>query len=546
MDLNMWPWSIEQALGQKLMLAFIGKDTLPDELLRAIHSYRPAGFSLFRAFNIDRPAQVRKLTHSLQRAAQEAGLPQFLIAVDQEGGQLMAIGEGATPLPGNLALGATGSPDLAYQAGQVLGRELSAMGINVDFAPICDVNINPKNPVIGTRSFGEDPKSVASLAGAMTAGIQACGVAATAKHFPGHGDTASDSHHGVPSVPHNLERLWQVEFPPFQAAIQEGVKMVMTAHLALPAISGREDIPSTLSQEVLQGLLRSKLAFEGVIVTDAMDMKAIQQGDGLGTDAVRAASAGCDLLLLTTEPLDHQRVYNGLLQAYKSSTLDPQEVFSSARRVTALKEWLSSQPCPPDLSVVGCAAHRAVAAEIASKSITLVRDQTAILPLRLEEGQRLAVIIPQPIDLTPADTSSYIKPALAQALRNYYPYVDEFIVPHSPDEQEISAVLEQLRCYGAAVLGTINAYTQPEQASLVQAVLDLGLPTIVVALRMPYDLIVFPQAPTYLCTYSLLEPSMLALARVLAGEIQPGGKLPVSIPGLYPIQRIDMRPWTIT
>jgi beta-N-acetylhexosaminidase len=525
-----------QTIGQMMMLAFKGEDAVPEGLLEAIHRYRPAGFTLFRSFNINNPAQIRQLTHSLQLVALREGLPPFLIAVDQEGGQLMAVGEDATPLPGNLALGATCSPELAYQAGLVLGLELSAMGINVNFAPVCDVNINPNNPVVGTRSFGENPIKVADLAGAMTSGLQAGGVAATAKHFPGHGDTAIDSHHGIPIVPHNLERLWQVELPPFQSAIKEGVKMIMTAHLALPVLSGREDIPSTLSSPVLKGLLRRELAFEGVIVTDAMDMKAIQQGEALGTDAVRAVSAGCDLLLLTTDPEDHRHVYKSLLQAFQNGLLDPHDILESVQRIAALKEWLSSLPAAPDLSIVGCSKHKKVAAEIAAKSITLVRDQAAILPLRLEDGQRLAVITPQPVDLTPADTSSFEKPALASALRNYYPYLDEFIVSYSPTDTEITAVLEQIREHQVVILGTINAYTDKRQAHLVQSVLDLGLPTIIVALRMPYDLISFPQAPTYLCTYSLLEPSMLALSKVLYGEIQASGKLPVSIPGIYPYQ----------
>jgi beta-N-acetylhexosaminidase len=527
--------SVEDALGQKMMLAFQGKNDIPGEVHEAIRMYRPAGFSLFRAFNIDHPAQVRGLTQSLQRVAHEHGLEPFLIAADQEGGQLMAIGEGVTLLPGNLALGAAGSPELARAAGTVLGLELAALGINVDFAPSCDVNINPLNPVIGTRSFGENAKSVAALAAAMTTGIQASGVAATAKHFPGHGDTASDSHHGVPVVDHPMERLWQVELPPFQAAIQEDVKLVMSAHLSLPAVSGRKDVPSTLSPAILKGLLRNELGYKGVIVTDAMDMKAIQQGEGLGEEAVRAVLAGCDLLLLTTKPEDHRRVYQHLLQAVQNGSIDPSELFESAQRVHVLKDWLMSQPLPPDLSVVGCARHRAVAAEIASRSITLVRDQAHILPLQLEEGQRLAVVMPQPLDLTPADTSSYLKPSLAPVLRNYYPHVDEIIIPHSPQDQDITSVLEQIRGCQAVVLGTINAYSQPCQVALVKAVLSANIATILVAFRMPYDLGSFPDAPTYLCTYSLLDPCMLALAKVLCGETRAYGRLPVSIPGMYPV-----------
>ena len=526
--------SIEQATGQKLMLAFKGKDGLSIEVREAIRKYRPAGFTLFRAFNIESPEQVHTLTQTLQQAAREQGLPAFLIAADQEGGQLMSVGEGATPLPGNLALGAAGSAELARRAGEVLGRELAAMGINVNYAPSCDVNINPQNPVIGTRSFGEDPQSVAELAAAVTAGIQASGVAATAKHFPGHGDTASDSHHGVPAVPHALDRLWEVEFPPFQAAIRAGARLVMTAHLALPAVTGREDLPSTLSPAVLKGLLRKELSFDGVIVSDALDMKAIQQGEGLGEEAVHAAEAGCDLLLLTSDPADHARVYQSLLEAIQGSRLDSAEVVASAGRVLALKEWLATRPPPPDLSVVGSASHQEVAAEIAAKSVTLVRDKAHNLPLHLGDGQRLAVILPQPVDLTPADTSSYVTPTLAQALRSYHRWVDEIILPHIPHDEDIAAVLEQIRGCQAVVLGTINAFSQPGQVALVQAVLRTGLPTICVALRMPYDLAAFPEAQTYLCTYSILEPCMHALARVLFGETSASGRLPVSIPGIYP------------
>jgi beta-N-acetylhexosaminidase len=529
------PQLIEQATGQKLLLAFEGKDHLPVEVRQAIRNYRPAGFTLFRAFNIDHPEQVRSLTQALQQEAKEQGLPPFLIGTDQEGGQLMSIGKGTTPLPGNLALGAAGSTDLARRAGEVLGRELAAMGINVNYAPSCDVNINPQNPVIGTRAFGEDVQSVAGLATALLAGIQDQGVAATAKHFPGHGDTASDSHEGVPIVPHRLERLWQVELPPFQAAIQAGVRMVMTAHLALPALTGRDDLPSTLSPTVLQDLLRKELSFEGVIVSDALDMKAIRQGEALGQEAVLATEAGCDLLLLTANPADHERVFRALSLAIQDGRLLPNEVVASHRRVQALKDWLAARPGPPDLSVVGCASHREVADEIAVQSVTLVRDRARRLPLKFEGEGRLAVILPQPADLTPADTSSYVTPSLAEALRRFHRNIEAYILPHNPQDADIRAAVEGAKDCQPVVLGTINAYSQPGQAALVKALQESSLAVIWVALRMPYDLGVFPEAETYLCTYSLLEPSMHALAGVLFGERIATGRLPVSIPGMYPV-----------
>ena len=522
---------LAQLIGQKILLAFVAKDGPTPEIIQTFRDYRPAGLTLFRPFNIDSPSQLRDLTDQLQHLALDLGLPPLLIATDQEGGQLMAIGDG-TPLPGNMALGATGSEELSRRAGEVLGRELAAMGVNVNYAPSADVNVNPQNPVVGVRSFGENPQDVARLSAAMIAGIQSQGVAATVKHFPGHGDTASDSHLGLPTVPHGMERLQAVEFPPFRAAIEAGVKLVMSAHVGLPAIDGLDTLPATLSENILKGILRRDLGFEGVIVTDAMDMHAIRQGEFLGADSIRAVNAGADLLLLTADPADHQRVHTALTQAAQGGQLDQAELRVSVDRVMALKAWLANRPVP-DLSVVRCVEHLRVADEIAEASITLIRDDAKLLPLHLSVEQRIAVIVPKPLDLTPADTSSYVTPQLAAAIRNYHPRVDEFVIPYAPQAADISAVLERVREYDLIVIGALNAYNQEGQSTLVRELLKGQVPTIVVALRLPYDLMAFPEAPTYLCTYSILEPSMRALAKTLFGQNQARGRLPVSIPGLY-------------
>jgi len=519
-------------IGQKLLLAFQGKQFTP-EMRQALASYKPGGVTFFRSYNISNPQQVKKLVSDLQQHAQTLGLPPLLIGVDQEGGQLMAIGEGTTPLPGNMALGATGSVDLARKTGEVLGRELAAMGINMNYAPCCDVNVNPRNPVIGTRSFGEDAKQVALMAAAMVEGIQSQGVAAVAKHFPGHGDTSSDSHLGLPSLPHSLERLQSVEFLPFQSAIDADVKLTMSAHIAMPAIDGEDAPPATLSPAILTGLLRKQLGFEGVIVSDAMDMHAIQQGDKLGEECARASTAGIDLLLVTADPADHKRAWNGLTRACQ---YDPQFRVTcdhSVERIHMLKSWLERCNTTPGLEVVGCAEHLAVANEIADRSVTLVRDDARLLPISLEPHQRIVVVIPQPADLTPADTSSYVVPALATSIRQHHDNVDEIVIPFAPNAAVIQTVLEQTRSASLIIIGTLNAFDCVAQADLVNKLLQSGIPTVVVALRMPYDLIAFDKAPTYLCTYSIQSPSMNALARVLFGKLKPQGRLPVSIPGLY-------------
>lgn len=270
------PLTLEQAIGPKLMLSFAGTEPSA-EILAVLKRQHVGGITLFRALNVESPAQVRALTAALQRAAAASGQPPLLIAADQEGGQLMALGDGPTPFPGNMALGATGSEDLARRAGTAIGRELSAMGINVNFAPVCDVNINPQNPVVGTRSFGEDPALVARLSAAkIRGGCRLPGWPRRPSTFPAYGDTLLDSHDGTPVLPHDSARLHGVELPPFVAAVRADVRLIMTAHIALPAFNDGLNLPATLSPKILRGLLRDELGFAGVIVSDAMDLSSDQ------------------------------------------------------------------------------------------------------------------------------------------------------------------------------------------------------------------------------------------------------------------------------
>jgi beta-N-acetylhexosaminidase len=521
------PLTLEQAVGQRLMLSFVGTEPSPD-ILATLKRQHVGGFTLFRHNNVASPAQVRTLTDSLQRAAHASSQPPVLIAADQEGGTLQAFA-GTTPFPGNLALGATRSDDLARRAGHAIGRELAAMGINVNYAPVCDVNINPLNTVVGPRSFGEDPEMVARLSAAMVEGLQSAGVAATAKHFPGHGDTATDSHHGLPVLLHDEARLRRVELPPFAAAIHADVKLVMTAHIALPRYNGGGNLPATLSPAILRGLLRGDLGYAGVIISDALDMQAIRQGAGFLDDLVAAAAAGCDLLLFGSHFNDSQAVHAALLQAAEQQRLSGEEVMASAQRILKLKNWCS-QVTAPALEVVGCAEHRALADEIAAQAVTLVRDTAHRLPLNLRPEARVAVILPQPQDLTPADTSSYERPALASAVRAYHANVDEFIIPTQPSDSDVAALRERMASYDLILVGTINAADHPGQAALVNALLERGLAVIAVALRMPGDLQAYPAVPTYVCAYSLQPPSLQALARALWGQRPFSGQLPVSIP----------------
>jgi beta-N-acetylhexosaminidase len=306
----------------------------------------------------------------------------------------------------------------------------------------------------------------------------------------------------------------------------------MTAHLGIPSIDGDTPPPATLSPNIINGLLRRELGFDGVVVTDAMDMHAIRQGELLREDALRAAQAGADLLLMTSDPQDQTRAFEALLQGVQNGKLKVEELRASVDRITRLKGWLAQHKTSPSLSVIQCEEHMRVANEIAEKSITLVRDEQKYLPIKLAAEKKIAVIIPTPKDLTPADTSSYIQPRLAECIRAHHAPTDEFKISLAPSSQESELLLEQMRNYDLIVMGTINAYSEEKQAELVRQLLKLDQPVIVVAMRLPYDLAAFPQASTYLCTYSILEPSMRAAANAMFGFGEMTGRLPVTIPGL--------------
>jgi len=511
-----------------VMLSFDGQ-VAPPSILERLRSAPAAGVTLYRWRNAGPPASVRALTSSLVEAA---GGP-LLIAADQEGGQLDTFGDGVTVFPGAMALGATGDEALTARVAHATGLELRAMGINVCYAPVLDLATDPANPAIGIRSFGSSPELVARLGAATVSGLAAAGVAATAKHFPGIGDLDRDSHHVLASLDHDRVRFSAVELAPFRAAISAGASLVMSAHVAVPGLTGRDDLPATVSPAVLRGLLRDELGFEGLTITDALDMHAIAQGANQIVELLAAISAGVDLLLFG-DPTGLEALEASLVHAAQRGLVDPDGVDASLARIDGLRSRLAAVPAP-ELSIVGSAAHRALASEVAARSMTLIRDDGGLLPLRVASDARILAIMPRPIDLTPADTSSAVPPLLAGALRRIRPHVDELIVEPAPTSAEIAGAREAARSADLIVLGTISASVQPAQAELARALLDLDRPTITVALRTPFDLASYPAATTHLCTYGLREPSMDALGALLAGTADAPGRLPAPIPGLYPV-----------
>lgn len=519
----------DDVLGQ-LLPAFAGTEP-PTWLLARIAVGQAFGATLFLRTNARDADSLASLAWQLHGAAPD-DLP-LLIGADQEGGQLVGLGHETTRFPGAMALGAADDESLTEAVGRATADELRALGITVCYAPVCDLALEPCNVSLGTRAFGSDPEHVARHTAALVRGLQTGGVAATAKHFPGFGAVGVDPHHRLGVVEASLELLEARELSPFRAAFAADARMVMSGHVALPALTGDRALPATESRQVMDSLLRHRLGFRGVSITDAMDMKAVAQGSAGIVDGIMALRAGVDLLLLTPDRGAQRRLESGLRQAALRGLVPASGIRASLGRVRRLRRWLAGFE-PPDRAVVRGPAHRELARRAAAAAVTLVRDEAGLLPLRLAAGERVVVITPQPRDLTPADSSSDEPLALAEAVRRHHPDVVTLRVSGDPDQTEIDGAREAVANADVAIVVTLAAEAQPGQARLVEAILSSGTPTATLAMRTPYDLATYPGAGTHLCSYAIVPASVGAVADVLFGRLPVRGRLPVAIPGLYP------------
>jgi beta-N-acetylhexosaminidase len=521
--------SLEARVGQLFMVYFHGSDLSP-ELRRMIREYHIGGIVLFASVgNIQSPQQVAELVYAAQQETlRHSGIP-LLVSIDQEGGSVMRLRQGATVLPGNMAVGAIDSPESAYAMAQVLATELAALGINMNLAPVLDVNSNPANPVIGLRSLGASPERVATLGRAMVEAHQDAGVLATAKHFPGHGDTSVDSHFNMPMVDHSWERLEAVDLPPFRAAIEAGVAAIMTAHIEMPAIEPEPGLPATLSSRVLQGLLREGMGYDGLIVTDSMTMGAIMRHYGSGEAAVRAVQAGADVLAYGADwgyTLEEAvTAYRHVLAAVNEGAIPTERLDESVRRILRAKlTYGLFDVQPPDATrigaQVGTAAHRAVARRLAEDSITLLRDDDHRVPLSADE--RVLVVWPRNGG------------NLGAAVAAHHAHSVSMNYDLNPTGDQIAAIVAAAGNADVVVIGTRGAGMRPQQVALVRAVAAVR-PVVVVALGTPYDLLAMPEIPAYMAAYGEVPASLDAVGRVLVGLLSPRGRLPVDLPGLYDI-----------
>ena len=476
-------------------------------------------------------------TAAFLNAAQRRAKVPLLVGGDLERGAAMRIAM-ASALPDNMAIAATGDPANAAFAGEVTAREARALGIHWTYSPVADVNNNPDNPIINIRSYGEDPEQVARMVAAYIQSAEAHGVLTSAKHFPGHGDTATDSHIALGVVGGDRARLERMELVPFRAAIEAGVSSIMTAHLSVPAFEPDSRLPATLSRAILTDLLRQQMGFDGLIVTDALDMGGITRYYWPGEAAVRAFEAGADVLLLPPNP---ETAYRALLAAVRSGRIPVQRLNDSVERILRAKARVELHrrryvDLPKISENIANPEFQARIDSIASRSITLVRDEARHAPLPLMGRKKVAAIV-MAADPGPAGA------VFSEELRRRVEDAVVLRVDPSLTEEQAREVLKRageadvvVAALFVRVVDSKGTVGLPERhVALLRQAAALGKPLVALSFGNPYLIRAFPEIGTYLCAFSVTDVSQRAAVRAIFGETPITGRLPVSIPGVAPL-----------
>jgi beta-N-acetylhexosaminidase len=532
--------TVDEKIGQLLFTTYHGSFTATDSAAYAqiLHDVKDLHVGGFIIITHGSPLGIVKSqaypTAVLANQLQAKSKLPLLVGADFERGTAMRYDEG-TSFPTAMAVSAGGNPKDAYTMGKITALEARATGVQWVYAPDADVNNNPGNPIINTRSFGEDPMRVAEFVSAFVHGVEENGGIATAKHFPGHGDTAADSHIDLPVIRADRARLESLELVPFRAAIAAGVGSVMTGHLNVPAFEPDPNTPATLSQNILTGLLRKELGFEGLVVTDAMDMGGITVRYAPGEAAVRAVAAGADCLLMPPVP---DAAFEALQDAVKSGRISKQRLDESVRRILQAKAWMGLQNNRlVDVNAInhkfGSAAWQKEAQEISDRGVTLLRDTAHRLPLDGTKPSRALLLAFY------ADPEPYPGEDLERELRSRF----DSVTTLRADTRFVNASILKLPpadSYDVAIVAFFvrvsdrkgNVDVPAEQAALAEQVYKTGKPAITVGLGSPYLIEGFPKAETWLAAFGISDVAQISIARALFGEIPVLGHLPVTVPGV--------------
>lgn len=499
-------------IGQLIACGFSGT-TLTPTFQEMVRKLKIGNFILF-THNIESLPQLAHLCQDLQDLALEAtGYPAF-ITIDQEGGVVTRLPKDAANVPGAMAIAATNNPHNAFIAGQITGRELRALGIQINLAPCVDINSNPHNPVIGVRSYGEDKETVATYANEMIRGMQSTGTLACAKHFPGHGDTAVDSHLGLPTVNKTLEELEALELVPFKSAIDAGVACMMSSHILFPKIE-KENVPCTMSRTILTDILRDRLGFQGLILTDCLEMAAIQEHYGTPQGAAAAVHAGANMVFVTHSMELCQQACDLIHTQVEDGTIPLPILEDSVRRIIHAKDHYSF--ANPDVALAGLETNHIAVQGLMEKSLTLVRGEVPLADsttLFIGSLAYRATIASSRVD------GAFGFPGYLASAFEATPWV----TPVNPTKEDIAAAITQAAGHNQVILGLYNAQFNQGQLALCQALVDAGHQVTCVALRNPYELGLIPPAATAIAAYEYTTLSFDALIRLFRGEIACQGK----------------------
>lgn len=507
--------TLTEKIGQRLVGGFPGKEMSPD-FIRVVKKYKIGNVILFQ-HNVESNEQLRRLCgeiHALVR--RETGHDAF-ITIDQEGGAVTRLPREAVNVPGAMALAATGDEENACRAARLTAAELRSFGINFDLAPVADVNSNPDNPIIGVRSYGDQPEQVERYACAALRGYLEGGVMASAKHFPGHGDTAMDTHLSLPCIDKSLEELEAMELRPFRALIAAGCPAVTTTHILFPQLEP-EKVPATMSRRIITGLLKQRLGFTGLVVSDCMEMDAIGRYYGSARGAAAAMAAGVDLVFISHTVATLEEAALACRAAAESGEIPASELDASVENILRCK----AEYCRPAKGTPGRPEAMAEAAALRRESITLVRGELPALgadPFFCGCADYRAGLVSNAGEDS-ATFAGFLSGRLGGA---------GLVTGKDPGPEEIRAAVEAARGRSAILVNTYNGHLFPGQGALVRALGELGIPMAVVALRNPYDLRDTPPHAAALAAWDYSAPTLEALVPILTGEAKPQGRLPIAL-----------------
>ena len=506
---------LREKIGQRLFAGFPGTE-MNEEFINLVKEYKVSNVILFK-HNIVNKDQLKKLCADIQKLVKaETGHP-ALIGTDQEGGVITRLPSDCVNVPGAMAIAATGDLENATKAAEITGRELRALGIQIDYAPVADVNNNPLNPIIGSRSFGDTPEQVSKYCIATLKGFENTNIIATAKHFPGHGDTANDSHVSLPMIDKSLEELKKMELVPFKALIDAGIPSIMTTHILFPQIE-KEKVPATMSRTIITDLLKKDMGFKGLITSDCMEMGAIAEYYGTEKGVAAAMAAGVDVVMISHTVSKCVGAIKEVEKAVADGRISMEEMDESVAKVLAFKEKYCLEP----EGEAGTKEAFDASEDIRNKTITLVSGKIPPLgdkPVFVGCADYRSGMVSN-VEINDTTSAGFMAGRIGG---------DSYVTTKDPTDEEIAKVVDYVKGHTSIVVNTYNGHLYDGQMKLVKAMSDMNIPMILIALRNPYDLRDLPSHVAGIAAWDYSNETLAALVPFVTGKKTPTGKLPCKL-----------------